>query len=54
MSACDPIPDIERLGYTPREAGFLALVAMHSGFFLRRHFNHYLHKEDGGLAPTVF
>jgi|SRR6202158_6182107 len=45
-----PIPDIERLGYTPTEAGFLALVAGHSGFFLRRHFNRYMHKEDGGLA----
>lgn len=52
MSTFDPIPDIERLGYTPREAGFLALVAAHSGFFLRRHFNHYLHKEDGGLAHS--
>src|SRR5260370_42409764 len=52
MSAFDPIPDIERLGYTPREAGFLALVASHSGFFLRRHFNRYLHKEDGGLAHS--
>ena len=52
MSAFDPISDIERLGYTPREAGFLALVATHSGFFLRRHFNHYLHKEDGGLAHS--
>jgi hypothetical protein len=52
MSAFDPIPDIERLGYTPREAGFMALVAMHSGFFLRRHFNHYLHKGDGGLAHS--
>jgi hypothetical protein len=52
MSTFDPIPDIERLGYTPREAGFLALVASHSGFFLRRHFNRYLHKEDGGLAHS--
>ena len=45
MSAFDPIPDLERLGYTPREAGFVALVAAHSSFFLRRHFNHYLHKK---------
>lgn len=52
MNQFDPIPDIERLGYTPREAGFLALVAMHSGYFLRRHFNHYLGKEDGGLAHS--
>src|SRR5205814_4701186 len=52
MSAFAPIPDIERLGYTRREAGFLALVAVHSGFFLRRHFNRYLHKEDGGLAHS--
>jgi len=50
MNQFNPIADIERLGYTPREAGFLALVAMHSGYFLRRHFNRYLNKEDGGLA----
>lgn len=52
MTQFNPIPDIERLGYTPREAGFLALVAAHSGYFLRRHFNHYLGKEDGGLAHS--
>ena len=50
MRPFDPIPDIGRLGYTPREAGFLALVAMHSGYFLRRHFDHYLGRRRGGLA----
>jgi hypothetical protein len=50
MTDYDPIPDIERLGYTPREAGFLALAALHSGYFLRRHFSHYIHKQSGGLA----
>lgn len=52
MADHDFIPDLEKLGYTPREAGFLALVAMHSGYFLRRHFNRYLHREDGGLAHS--
>ena len=31
----DPVPDIERLGYTEREATFLYLVAIHSGYSLR-------------------
>jgi len=29
---------LEALGYTPRQAQFLALVAVHGGYFLRRQF----------------
>src|SRR5436190_12163 len=28
---------LEKFGYTPRQARFIALVAQHSGYFLRRH-----------------
>ena len=29
---------IEMLGYTPRQAQFLVLVALHGGYFLRRQY----------------
>jgi hypothetical protein len=38
----DPIPFIEELGYTPREAAFLYAIGVHSGYFLRRQFNSYI------------
>lgn len=34
MDSFDPIPDLLRIGYTPREAGFLTLVGRLSGYFL--------------------
>ena len=36
------IESLRRLGYTEREAEFLYLVAVHSGFFLQRQFSQYL------------
>ena len=44
---------IERLtqyGYTPEEAQFLTLAALHSGYFVRRQFNEFLGQERGGNA----
>jgi hypothetical protein len=46
----DPIPAIEALGYTPREAAFLYLVAAHSGYFLRRQFDYFIDRMKGAIA----
>lgn len=46
----DPIPAIERQGYTMREASFLYLVAVHSGYFMRRHFARFLDRVDGAMC----
>jgi hypothetical protein len=35
------------LGYTPREAAFLALVARHSGYFVRRQFLQWIGRQHG-------
>jgi hypothetical protein len=37
-------------GYTSRESGFLAIAALQSGYFLRRHFNSYVGRECGALG----
>jgi hypothetical protein len=51
MSALyDPIHELAKLSYTEREAAFLYLVGMHSGYFLRRHFLHSLRREDGAMV----
>ena len=34
----DPISSLEAVGYLEREASFLYLVAVHSGYFLRRQY----------------
>ena len=46
----DPIPFIEELGYTPREAAFLYAVGMHSGYFLRRQFDAYIGRVKGAIS----
>jgi len=50
VSGYDPIPEIEKLGYTGREAAFLYLVGMHSGYFLRSQFLQLVKREDGALV----
>lgn len=37
-------------GYSDREAAFLYIVALHSGYFLRRQFNQFVHRERGAIA----
>jgi len=39
-----------RLGYTPREADFLEVAALQSGYFLRRQFNAHIERECGALG----
>src|SRR5690242_4540863 len=46
----EAIPVIQRLGYSPEEAEFLCLAAIHSGYFVRRQFNNFLGQERGGAA----
>ncbi len=46
----DPIPFIEELGYTAREATFLYAVGMHSGYFLRRQFDAYIGRVKGAIS----
>ncbi len=45
----DPISSLEAIGYLEREASFLYLVAVHSGYFLRRQYNRFAGR-DGGTA----
>ena len=46
----DPIVAIESLGYSEREASFLYLVAVHSGYFLRRQFDYFIDRNKGSIA----
>jgi hypothetical protein len=46
----DPIASLEAVGYLEREASFLYLVAVHSGYFLRRQYCHFIERTRGGLA----
>jgi hypothetical protein len=50
MISYDPIPCIEGMGYTEREASFLYLVAAHSGYFLRRQFDQFIDRHSGAIA----
>jgi hypothetical protein len=50
MAGYDPIPMLENAGYTEQEAAFLYLVAVHSGYFLRRQFSRFVQRDRGGLA----
>jgi hypothetical protein len=44
---------IVRFGYTPREAAFLSLAALHGGFFLRRQYCRFIDREVGGTAAAL-
>jgi hypothetical protein len=46
----DPIPELQKLGYTEREAAFLYLVGIHSGYFLRRQYLTFIQREDGAMV----
>jgi hypothetical protein len=43
----DPIASLESTGYLEREASFLYLVAVHSGYFLRRQYNSFAGRDRG-------
>ena len=46
----DPIPVLQSAGYTEREAAFLYLAALHSGYFLRRQYLRFIERGRGALA----
>jgi hypothetical protein len=46
----DPIPVLESVGYTEREAAFLYLVALHSGYLLRRQYDRFIRRGRGAIA----
>jgi hypothetical protein len=46
----DPIVALRSLWYTEREAAFLYLVAVHSGYFLRRQFDYFTDRNKGALV----
>lgn len=48
-----PNAGLLRLGYTPREAEFLRLVATQSGYFLRRQYTQFLGKAPGGTVAAL-
>lgn len=52
MPDYDPIPLLENAGYTEQEAAFLYLVAVHSGYFLRRQFCRFVQRDRGKLADS--
>ena len=49
----NPIPDLVRLGYTWREAAFLYLVGVNSGFFLYRQYCDFMNRRLGALAQRL-
>jgi hypothetical protein len=46
----DAINNLTGCGYSEREAAFLYIVAVHSGYFLRRQFNQFVARERGAIA----
>jgi len=48
----NPIVALESLGYTKREAAFLYLVAVHSGYFVRRQFDYAIDRVAGAIAQN--
>lgn len=46
----DAIDNLTGCGYSEREAAFLYVVAVHSGYFLRRQFNQFVARERGAIA----
>lgn len=46
----DPLVALGAFGYTDREAAFLYLVAVHSGYFLRRQFDYFTDRNKGSIV----
>lgn len=53
LTNAERIQALERLGYNEREARFLCLAALHSGYFLRRQYCQFLNKAVGGTAAAL-
>jgi hypothetical protein len=48
----DVMESLMRMGYTDREATFLYMMAVHSGYFLRRQYTESVNRERGGVATN--
>ncbi len=48
----EAISILKRFGYTEREAGFLYLVAIHSGYFTQRQFAAFASIKPGGIVTA--
>ena len=53
MTSQERIRAIAGMGYLPREAEFLCLAALHSGYFLRRHYGRFLGVGSGGCDSRL-
>ena len=53
MTNEERVAALENLVYTPREAAFLCLAALHAGYFLRRQYAAFMGKELGGTATAL-
>lgn len=49
----DPVSSLESIGYSEREASFLYLVAVHSGYFVRRQYYRFAGREGGTLFARL-
>lgn len=49
----DPISSLESIGYVEREASFLFVVSVHSGYFLRRQYHRFAQREGGTLISRL-
>lgn len=52
MTLDDSAIALERIGYTPRQARFLTLVVLHSGFFVRRQYVTFIGRPHGAVTVT--
>jgi hypothetical protein len=50
--SAESLAALKQFGYTEREAEFLYIVAVHSGFFLQRQFTH--HVDVAGRGPATY
>jgi hypothetical protein len=53
MNELDRSHDVSTLGYTPKQAAFLGLVAVHGGYFLRRQYVAFLDNHEGGTTTAL-
>jgi hypothetical protein len=54
MTNVDPVQAAAALGFTERQARFLAVAALHSGYCVRRHYAQWASISDGGVAAEFF
>lgn len=53
LTSNERIHALVRLGYTEREAAFLSLAGLHSGYFLRRQYCQFIQRGIGGSAAAL-